>query len=113
MLTASRTEASTDALTGLGNRRSLTRDLQHAAVQARAERPACLALFDLDGFKAYNDTYGHPAGDSLLVRLGSALREAVGTSATAYRWAVTSSACSPTRAGRTRRAARKGCGRAQ
>ena len=85
MLTASRTEASTDALTGLGNRRSLTRDLQHAAVQATAERPACLALFDLDGFKAYNDTYGHPAGDSLLIRLGSALREAVGTSGTAYR----------------------------
>jgi diguanylate cyclase (GGDEF)-like protein len=85
MLTASRTEASTDALTGLGNRRSLTCDLQRVAAETSAERPACLALFDLDGFKAYNDTYGHPAGDSLLVRLSGALREAVGTSGSAYR----------------------------
>jgi len=34
-------------------------------------------LFDLDGFKAYNDTFGHPAGDSLLTRLGSALKTAM------------------------------------
>jgi diguanylate cyclase (GGDEF)-like protein len=53
--------------------------------EAAPERPACLALFDLDGFKAYNDTYGHPAGDSLLVRLSTALRDAVATGGTAYR----------------------------
>ncbi len=85
MLTASREEASTDALTGLGNRRSLTRDLERVASEASAERPACLAIFDLDGFKAYNDTYGHPAGDSLLVRVSKPLQEAVDTGGTAYR----------------------------
>jgi diguanylate cyclase (GGDEF)-like protein len=43
-----------------------------------------LALFDLDGFKAYNDTFGHPAGDALLARLGGRLAAAVG-GAGAYR----------------------------
>ena len=85
MLTTSREEASTDSLTGLGNRRSLTRDLERVAADATAERPACLALFDLDGFKAYNDTYGHPAGDSLLARLGGALHDAVESHGSAYR----------------------------
>ncbi len=36
-------------------------------------RPVVLVLFDLDGFKHYNDTFGHPAGDALLVRLGANL----------------------------------------
>ena len=36
-----------------------------------------LMLFDLNGFKNYNDTFGHPAGDALLLRLGTALAEAV------------------------------------
>ena len=71
-----RTQATTDALTGLGNRRKLLADLQ-CHVGQEAERPALLALFDLNGFKNYNDTFGHPAGDALLVRLGSALEEAV------------------------------------
>jgi diguanylate cyclase (GGDEF)-like protein len=44
-----------------------------------------LALFDLDGFKAYNDTFGHPAGDALLTRLGTRLAAAVGGAGTAYR----------------------------
>jgi diguanylate cyclase (GGDEF)-like protein len=85
MLTASREEASTDALTGLGNRRSLTRDLKHALSLASARRPVCLALYDLDGFKTYNDTFGHPAGDSLLARLGRSLHQAVETHGSAYR----------------------------
>ena len=85
MLTASRVEASTDALTGLGNRRSLTRDLERVAADASGGRPACLALFDLDGFKAYNDTFGHPAGDSLLARLATSLRGAMETHGVAYR----------------------------
>ena len=44
-----------------------------------------LALFDLDGFKTYNDTFGHPAGDALLARLGQSLAQAVGPYGSAYR----------------------------
>ncbi len=73
MLRTSRDEALTDALTGLGNRRSLARALEELMPQATPERPLVLALFDLDGFKQYNDTFGHPAGDTLLVRLGGNL----------------------------------------
>ena len=74
----SESEAATDALTGLGNRRALIADLERLAGEATPERPLLLALFDLDGFKAYNDTFGHPAGDALLHRLGRNLAAAVG-----------------------------------
>ena len=73
MLHASREEAQTDALTGLGNRRALARVLERELPRATAADPLVLVLFDLDGFKHYNDTFGHPAGDSLLVRLGESL----------------------------------------
>jgi two-component system cell cycle response regulator len=73
MLRTSRDEALTDALTGLGNRRALARALDELMPRATPERPLVLALFDLDGFKQYNDTFGHPAGDTLLVRLGGNL----------------------------------------
>ena len=73
MLRTSRGEALTDALTGLGNRRALARTLEALLPQASPERPVVLAIFDLDGFKQYNDTFGHPAGDTLLVRLGANL----------------------------------------
>jgi diguanylate cyclase (GGDEF)-like protein len=83
MLVASRQEALTDALTGLGNRRALNRDLERVATGRR--EPAVLALFDLDGFKHYNDSYGHPAGDALLQRLGAKLAAHVDGSGSAYR----------------------------
>src|SRR3954447_5808856 len=70
-------QANTDALSGLGNRRKLMADLQRRAKSASAERPVALMLFDLNGFKNYNDTFGHPAGDALLMRFGAALSEAV------------------------------------
>jgi two-component system, cell cycle response regulator len=73
MLRTSRGEALTDPLTGLGNRRALTRALEELVPDATPEQPLVLALFDLDGFKQYNDTFGHPAGDTLLVRLGGNL----------------------------------------
>jgi GGDEF domain-containing protein len=73
-----REQAMTDPLTGLGNRRRLTADLRAAFEQEPdATRPSLLLLFDLDGFKAYNDTFGHLAGDELLTRLGERLRRAV------------------------------------
>src|SRR2546421_1953342 len=59
LLAISRREALTDALTGLRNRRSLSADLAAAAPTARAGTPLTLATFDLDGFKDYNDTFGH------------------------------------------------------
>lgn len=84
-LDASEHEAATDALTGLGNRRALQRDLATATATATADRPVLLALFDLDGFKGYNDTFGHPAGDALLARLGDALAAVLGDDAAGYR----------------------------
>ena len=85
LLGVSRQEALTDALTGLPNRRSLMRDLLAHLDEATSDRQLMLALFDLDGFKQYNDTYGHPAGDTLLSRLGSSLGASLTGRGTAYR----------------------------
>jgi diguanylate cyclase (GGDEF)-like protein len=76
-------EAETDALTGLPNRRSLLAELDEA-VQA-SQTPAVLALFDLNGFKQYNDLFGHLAGDALLRRLAHRLADAVAHCGRAYR----------------------------
>ena len=59
--------------------------LQDAVPDATSGHPLLLAIYDLDGFKVYNDTYGHPAGDALLVRLAQQLRESLGDEARAYR----------------------------
>jgi diguanylate cyclase (GGDEF)-like protein len=85
MLGTSRGEATTDPLTGLGNRRALANDLDEHVIDASPQRPLLLLLFDLNGFKSYNDMYGHPAGDALLVRLGSALARTVDGHGHAYR----------------------------
>jgi len=74
-----------DPLTGLRNRRSLVTDLERGIAEATSGRPLLLALFDLDGFKTYNDTFGHPAGDALLTRLARRLERALDDCATAYR----------------------------
>ncbi len=66
LLAASRLEALTDALTGLGNRRSLMLQLEAEVAAATEAEPRAVMLFDLDGFKQYNDWHGHPAGDALL-----------------------------------------------
>jgi len=79
-----RSEAVTDALTGLGNRRLLLADLERWLAGGGAE-PGLLVLFDLDGFKRYNDDFGHLAGDSLLARLGAKLQAVAGSRGAAYR----------------------------
>ncbi|MBA3348674.1 MAG: diguanylate cyclase [Actinobacteria bacterium] len=71
----------TDVLTELGNRRRLLADLD----AAMSVPGMTLSLFDLDGFKVYNDTFGHQAGDALLARLGRRLHDAVSEVGAAYR----------------------------
>ena len=75
----------TDPLTGLANQGRMQVDLPTKVSRADEQHPLMLLLFDLNGFKHYNDTFGHPAGDELLRRLGGALRDAVGEDGTAYR----------------------------
>jgi two-component system, cell cycle response regulator len=84
-LAASRREAHTDALTRLGNRRRLAHDLEEELEMAVRDSQGALLLFDLDGFKGFNDRFGHPAGDALLSRLGAALRRAMRDGGRAYR----------------------------
>ena len=65
--------ARSDALTGLPNRRALDDQLPRDMARAlRAESPLCLAIIDIDHFKAYNDTHGHLAGDAVLRECASA-----------------------------------------
>jgi two-component system cell cycle response regulator len=79
-----REESITDALTGLYNRRKLVLDLERRLDEADAVT-TLLMLFDLDGFKGYNDSFGHPAGDALLARLGAKLAKVPGDRGAAYR----------------------------
>ncbi len=81
----SRHEALTDPLTGLGNRRRLLLSLEDVLQSASERSPWALLLFDLNGFKRYNDAFGHPVGDALLARLGEKLRAAVEPEGQAFR----------------------------
>jgi diguanylate cyclase (GGDEF)-like protein len=74
-----------DPLTGLPNRRSLITDLEDGIAAASEDEPLFLMLWDLDGFKAYNDSFGHAAGDALLTRLGHNLTRALEGRGRAYR----------------------------
>jgi diguanylate cyclase (GGDEF)-like protein len=77
-------ESLTDALTGLGNRRRLLADLQRT-LDHHPTPQTLLMIFDLDGFKGYNDSFGHPAGDALLIRLGEKLAAVPGRHGGSYR----------------------------
>ena len=77
--------AHTDVLTGLGNRRKLLSDLEVACERAAAGERFALVLYDLNGFKSYNDTFGHLPGDALLRRLAAKLAEATVDWGAAYR----------------------------
>ncbi|TYP88538.1 diguanylate cyclase (GGDEF)-like protein [Blastococcus xanthinilyticus] len=77
LISAQEALASTDALTGIPNRRLFLERLAGAVRAAGQGHPAVVCLVDLDGFKAVNDTGGHAAGDALLTAIGSALGGAV------------------------------------
>jgi two-component system cell cycle response regulator len=85
LIVATSEMAEHDPLTGLGNRRALLRDLEQALAAAGATSPRLMLLFDLNGFKLYNDTFGHPAGDALLARLARRLAERAAPHGRAYR----------------------------
>lgn len=85
LLEASRRDAVTDALSGLGNRRSMQASLDRALAAGESADQAVFVMFDLDGFKAYNDRFGHLAGDTMLAHLGRRLSAAIGNSGDAFR----------------------------
>ena len=79
-------QANHDALTGLGNRRTLSETLI-TANESLAKRGENYSVFimDLDGFKVVNDTSGHPAGDALLINIATLIKESVYTNDTVVR----------------------------
>jgi diguanylate cyclase (GGDEF)-like protein len=77
------TLAQTDALTGLGNRRKAEVAIREAIASAQ---PFCLLVFDLNGFKAINDVYGHNQGDQLLKAVAKRMQMSVRDADTVCRW---------------------------
>ena len=64
-----------DGLTDLANRRFFDKYLaDQIAIARRHQRPLALVMYDVDSFKAFNDRYGHPAGDECLKRIAGVLR---------------------------------------
>ncbi len=75
-------QARTDPLTSLGNRRALEAEL---STRTASGEPFTFVCLDLNGFKTYNDRFGHAAGDVLLRRMGIALATAVGSRGNSFR----------------------------
>jgi diguanylate cyclase (GGDEF)-like protein/PAS domain S-box-containing protein len=82
-----REQATRDSLTGLFNRRyleeTLVREFQRAM---RENSTVCIIMMDIDGFKSFNDTYGHDAGDLLMRKLGGFLQSEIRSSDIACRY---------------------------
>jgi len=80
LVATDRAEARTDPLTGVYNRRFLEEFLHREMTRSRRSRqPLSVLLLDLDGFKAFNDEFGHLEGDRVLAAVASSLRDAVRT----------------------------------
>ena len=80
-------EADTDTLTGLANRRKFFEDAEREFVRARRyRRPLALIMFDIDQFKAVNDTHGHLVGDQILRVLAATVRKIVRATDTVCRF---------------------------
>ncbi len=75
-LEQTRRMANTDGLTGLYNHRYLQERMKQEIERAeRYERPLSVVMADLDHFKKFNDTHGHPKGDKVLIAVAQALRQ--------------------------------------
>ncbi len=77
------TRADLDSLTGLRNHGTFQRDLTSVI---EAGKPFSMLMMDLDSFKAFNDAYGHPAGDTLLAAVAKAIVSAIRQNDSAYRY---------------------------
>lgn len=87
MMSMQESRISTDALTGLNNRRRADEFFEESMAHVSPERPLCLFLIDLDDFKNINDTYGHLEGDSALKLTANMLRDVCAqVNAFAARW---------------------------
>lgn len=73
-----------DVLTGLYNRRFLEQQIELVPINRRSQY--VISMVDIDFFKKVNDTYGHEAGDAVLVEVAACLKEAAGEENLAVRW---------------------------
>jgi diguanylate cyclase (GGDEF)-like protein len=79
--------ATTDGLTGLKNHRAFQELLANEYARAtRYKKPLSLVMLDVDHFKGFNDSFGHPAGDVVLKRVASLLQENARTTDVAARY---------------------------
>lgn len=83
---ALRTQASTDPLTGLWNRRGWRNEMRQLLLRREPTESLTIAMLDIDHFKTYNDVHGHHAGDVLLQELGARARAALRSDDVLARW---------------------------
>jgi len=79
-------EANTDALTGVANRRAFDQAVASAFNAASVRRPMSVLFLDIDHFKKFNDTHGHAVGDAVLVAFAKTMAATVGDAGTVYRY---------------------------
>ncbi len=82
-----RAEALTDELTQIGNRKSFNATMMDLTLENRSQpHTLCLIMTDIDHFKKFNDTYGHPIGDSVLRYFASIMRKSASENETICRY---------------------------